>query len=358
MASAKSGHKHSELYSDIRKIRIKMIIALLCFTMNPTRCFIQTLLGLVCYSFGMRDGGFDILNTCAVTCSVDHIRRHGHFWSNQRNAIDELDKSKFWRLTIDNLDFKIKYAKKIGNTALNGVKKMLNLITGQVSTRTHEIIRNAQPATSLLTALARKALEHTTFVPISHKITENDFKVHRDSCEDFYYLSFSKSTFASTMERLYTTPMQAKENFILSLQKYMPHWTPKQSDHIVYATIEEAQAGNVGDVEKYLTKLKQDLKIGEEGFPTKVVIGGDQQTYAIMKNLQRKYTARFRWYFAVPGDWHLLKLVSEVLRDMLWDGGLREFSYKCGQKSIPKQWQDIHLLLLATYESLLRKATV
>ena len=121
--------------------------------------------------------------------------------------------------------------------------------------------------------------------------------------------------------------------------------------------IEEAQAGNIRDVEKYLTKLKQNLKIGEQGFPTKVAIGGDQQTYAIMKNLQRKYTARFSWYFAVPRPWHLLKLVSEVLRDMLWDGGLREFSYKCGQKSIPKQWQDIHLLLLATYESLLRKAT-
>ena len=55
---------------------------------------------------------------------------------------------------------------------------MLNLITGQVSTRTHQIVRNVQPATSFLTALARKALEHTTFVPISHKITENDFKLH------------------------------------------------------------------------------------------------------------------------------------------------------------------------------------
>ena len=89
---------------------------------------------------------------------------------------------------------------------------MLNPITGQVSTRTHEIIRNVQPAISPLSSLARKALEHTTFVPISHKITENDFKLHRDSCEDFYYLSFSKSAFASTMERLYTIPMQAKKN--------------------------------------------------------------------------------------------------------------------------------------------------
>ena len=166
---------------------------------------------------------------------------------------------------------------------------MLNLITGQVSTHTHQIVQNVQPATSFLTALARKALEHTTFVPISHKMISN----YIDSCEDFYYLSFSKSTFASTMERVYTTPMQAKENFILSLQKYMTHWTPKQSDNIVYATIEEAQAGNVGDVEKYLTKLKQDLKIGEEGFPTRVVIGEDQQTYAIMKNLQIKYPAQF-----------------------------------------------------------------
>ena len=40
-----------------------------------------------------------ISSTRGVTCSVDHIHRHGHFWSNQCNAIDELDKSKFWCLT-------------------------------------------------------------------------------------------------------------------------------------------------------------------------------------------------------------------------------------------------------------------
>ena len=65
--------------------------------------------------------------------------------------------------------------------------------------------------------------------------------------------------------------------------KKISYFHYKQPDHIVYATIEEAQAGNVGDVEKHLIKLKQDLKIGEEGFPTRVVIGGDQQTYAIIK---------------------------------------------------------------------------
>ena len=221
--------------------------------------------------------------------------------------------------------------KNISNTALNGVKKMLNLITGQVSTRTHEIIRNVQPGTGLLSALARKALEHPFVVPISHKITEKDFKLHKDSCEDFYYMAFSKSTFSTTMERLYTTPMQGKENLHTFITKIHATLDSQTICHIVYATIEEAQAGNVGDVEKYLTKLKQDLKIGEEGFPKRVLIGGDEQTYAIMKNLQRKYPARFSWYFEVPGDWHLLKLVSEVLMDMLWDGGLQEFSYNVGK---------------------------
>ena len=37
-------------------------------------------------------------------------------------------------------------------------------------------------------------------------------------------------------------------------------------------------------------------------------------------------------------------------------GGLNEFAYECGYKKQPTQWQEINLLLIATYIALLRKA--
>ena len=39
----------SALYEDLHQSGIKMIIGLLCFTMNPQCCFIQTLVGLMFY---------------------------------------------------------------------------------------------------------------------------------------------------------------------------------------------------------------------------------------------------------------------------------------------------------------------
>ena len=56
---------------------------------------------------------------------------------------------------------------------------------------------------------------------------------------------------------------------------------------------------------------------------------------------------------------HALKLTAEILRDVMWDGGLKEFAIKCGYKAnnVISQWQDINLLLRGTYEALMRKAT-
>ena len=52
----------------------------------------------------------------------------------------------------------------------------------------------------------------------------------------------------------------------------------------------------------------------------------------------------------------MLKLLSEIIRDVLWDGGLKQLSYECGHKKLPTQWQEIHMLLVALHETLLRKA--
>lgn len=112
-----------------------MIIALLCFTMNPSCCFFQTLVGLLCYAYGLRDKGFQMLNALGYSSSIDHIRAHGSFWANYHQAINELDASKFWRASIDNLNFNIKFAKNLPEGSA-GAKKMFNLITRQV---THQI---------------------------------------------------------------------------------------------------------------------------------------------------------------------------------------------------------------------------
>ena len=127
-----SKDKCSALYEDLRTSRIRMTIALLCFTMNPQCCFIQTLNGLMCYAYGLRDKGFELLNAVGCTCSIDHIRGHGSYWASQRKPILQLNATQFWRVTIDNLNFYLKFAKCLPESS-TGVKKMLNLLTGQVS---------------------------------------------------------------------------------------------------------------------------------------------------------------------------------------------------------------------------------
>ena len=103
----------------------------------------------------------------------------------------------------------------------------------------------------------------------------------------------------------------------------MPHFTPHTRDAVVYVTTEEAQAATLGNVEGYLISLKRELCIGRDGFPSKVIIiAGDQQTISLMKNLQTKYPSHFNWLIIILGDWYLLKLASELLRDLLWNGEL------------------------------------
>ena len=138
----------------------------------------------------------------------------------------------------------------------------------------------------------------------------------------------------------------------------MPHWTPSQGDNVVYATIEEALSGSICDVESYLCKIKRDLHICQPGYPGRVIIAGDQQTYALMKKLQRQYPDHYKWMIVLHDDWHTLQLLAEVIRDELWDGGLKEMCYECGYKKMPTQWQEIHMLILALYQSMLHKAVL
>ena len=105
-----------------------MVCAILANNMDPRKTFLQTLVGLACYAQGLRNKGMKLLNSFGVTSSIFHIRRHGSYWAKVRK---ELNPSAFWRATFDNLDFKIKFAKKI---SVGGhLKRMLHLLTSQVS---------------------------------------------------------------------------------------------------------------------------------------------------------------------------------------------------------------------------------
>ena len=168
---------------------------------------------------------------------------------------------------------------------------MLNLITGQVTTRTSEISKNLK--TKSLTAMVHHTIAKLTNQAVP--LTTLSFHITFESNVDMHYLMFSQSCLATTVKRLETAPLDCSETFIQSLCNFMPHYTPHTRDAVVYVTIEEAQAATLGDVEGYLIRMKRELCIGQEGFPSKVIIAGDQQTFSLMKTLQIKYPSHFNW---------------------------------------------------------------
>ena len=275
--------KCSALYNDLRTSRIRMVIALLCFTMNPQCCFIQTLMGLMCYAYGLRDKGFELLNAVGCTCSIDNVRAHGSYWASRHKPILQLNTKQFWRVTIDNLNFYIKFAKNFSETS-TGAKKMLNLLTGQV---THQVpVSNHPKFTPLrLVEIVHKSIANFIHSSISPKqrsmVQVKDFSNIYGTNETFYFEMFLRSCYTCVVNRLSLQPTAHSKSFIETLPGYMPHWTPPKKDNVVYATIDEALSGSIVDIESYLSKLKKELHIGEEGYPEQVALAGDQQTFLL-----------------------------------------------------------------------------
>ena len=143
ITKSRNCHKHSSsvLYKDLRTARIQMVIGILCLLMIPQCCFIQTLTGLLCYAYGLRDKGSVALNAMRCCCSVDHIRFHGAFWANRRQPIQNMDVNQEWCLSTDNLNFYMKFAKNLPESG-TGANKMLNPLTFQVSHQIDQISNN------------------------------------------------------------------------------------------------------------------------------------------------------------------------------------------------------------------------
>lgn len=184
-----SRDKSSMLYEDLRRSHVCMIIALLCFTMNPQCCFIQTIVGLMCYAYGLRDKEFDLLNTMGCTCSIDHIRTHGSYWTSRHKPILQLNAKKFWRVTIDNLNFYLKFAKSLPESS-SGAKKMLNLLTGQVTHQVSTEITKQKGPLRLL-ELVHNFIERRVHSTVSTRaksdVKVEHFKLIPGTNENYYY---------------------------------------------------------------------------------------------------------------------------------------------------------------------------
>ena len=95
---------------------------------------------------------------------------------------------------------------------------------------------------------------------------------------------------------------------------YIHHPFP---DKFTFDSIEERQTSTPDNVQAYLKQLKVDLKIGSEGFPNKIILAGDEQTYTIMLNIIESHGDNFDWLYPIPWDWHLLKWTTEQLGDIM-----------------------------------------
>ena len=95
-----------------------MVCAIMANMMDTRSCLLQTLIGLACYAQGLRDKGMKLLNGFGITSSVSHIREHGSWWAKIRKAID-IDVKSFWRVTFDNSDFRMRFAKKYQQVVAN-----------------------------------------------------------------------------------------------------------------------------------------------------------------------------------------------------------------------------------------------
>ena len=211
-----------------RKLKSMMICSILANMMDPRACFMQTLLGLACYSHGLRDKGIALLSTLGITSSAFHIREHGNLWAKLRSAIKEINRHAFWRVTFDNLDFRMKFAKCLSTGG--HLKRMLHLLTSQVTFRNS--VNNSSANIS---------------EPV--KITEH-FKLEHDDSE---WKKYSQCTFQVTLDGT-TTNEQTDQPLLSKIEQKMSHWTPESPDNVVYATVDEAHSGSIDDVGSYLVK--------------------------------------------------------------------------------------------------------
>ena len=75
--TSKHTSETSTEYKMARSRKIRMIVALLCNAMDPRCTFLQLFLGLVAYTCGLQDKGFDYLNSFGCVAGIDLVSPFG-----------------------------------------------------------------------------------------------------------------------------------------------------------------------------------------------------------------------------------------------------------------------------------------
>ena len=319
-------------------LQIQMVIGILCHIKNNNCVFVQTMIGLALFGGHVKDKICDLLAMFGLTTSSRTIRRLVNHWSSKRDILQEVDTGSFWLFSFDNLNFLRKYAHtfKVGGKV---VGRMLNLLTGQLVHGYSKV---------------RQCIDWTDQSLFG--LSPDDFFVRPHSAEEEKWNSYMGAVLNVANKRHGKQVKDYSTSFVEELQNYLPSFSPDVPDNCTFVNVEVASSTSKDDIHNYLLNTKLALHIGEPGYPTKIIVTGDQQTFSLVKKLKHSHPDLFDWIQPYPGDWHLMKLAAETLRNVIKDGGLGDLARECGYKKDLHQWKDIHRLILALYESLLHES--
>ena len=124
-------------------------------------------------------------------------------------------------MSIDDLNFHIKCAKNLPETA-TGAKKMLNLITEQVSHQNSESQLNKKsnnpPKLSEIVHTSMCMQVHSKILPKPAQSVNVDFVNHPGSYEN-YYEYFIQACYITVVNRLSQSPEQHSQTYFLKVYK-------------------------------------------------------------------------------------------------------------------------------------------
>ena len=248
-------------------LRVQMLIALMLLLVSPRKIGMQVILGMVAFTKGLNEKGFQMLNRMGIVCSMNTIRKYGHRWSRLRNASDEIIDACNVKVSIDNLNYTMKMAKRIQD-GFGGIKRQLNLITGQLCyTRKGD---QHEPAPN--TRQIDDTLSTASFVSKTPGNNEE-------------WSTLISSLYQLTSNHIQNACGNIKDTLVKGLQAYMPSYTPCEGEKVVYTTVQEVEP-KFGPLRKYLCQLKVDLKIGMPGHLQHVLLCGDQQIYDLITKIK------------------------------------------------------------------------
>ena len=350
---------------------------------NPSSTFMQLLNTLCLSAGGLRKPQWQLCSSSGWAVTYEKLRKFkdvvSEKWNLAKRVADSMDPTKFIRVSFDNWNANRSFA-RLGD-------RMLNLITCQFSQA-----KDKPYGCKCSTRVDPNRQQHAAELPIPCEVCElhascftNEqkpkFKLHLQRAlkqesdpaaklHDVLHTQKAKVAYAEFLKTIVSAisemtissdgSINDPEDAGGSLQdkvKYKLHsYVTKSGNKITFATIDEGHTATLTDIGKYLAKVMRDLLVGTPAGPAWVIVCGDQQTFALMLELKRKYPESYGWLVPYVGEWHLLFNSSQWLCEHTWSGGLEEVAKICHLPSMKPcgKWRDTHHVLTVMWTALSR----